>query len=206
MLMKKSGKGLAAAGCMFLAASFGSQDARAQERLASAAGSEVALSDKGTDKLAKGRKMNVYLTGYTYWDNTPPGSAEIARPVLRNKAGGTGTWASPITIAVGHRIENGRQTLDFPAGTRFYLPRLQKYAIVEDVCGDGPTPQNGPCHSGYKGHHWLDIWIGGKNMSAAESDACARRITAVQPIILDPPRDLPVNKGEIASNGCKVFG
>ncbi len=202
MLMKKARKGLAAAGCAVLAASVASQGAGAQERLAT----EVALSDKGSDKLDKGRQMDVYLTGYTWWDNTPPGSAEIARPVLRQKAGGTGTWASPITIAVGHRIENGRQTLDFPAGTRFYLPRLQKYAIVEDVCGDGPTPQNGPCHSGYKGHPWLDIWIGGKGMSAAATDACARRITAVQPIILDPPRDLPVHKGEIASNGCKVFG
>jgi hypothetical protein len=150
-------------------------------------------------------QFDIYLTGYTYWDNTPPGSAAIARPVLRKKAGGTGTWKSPITIAVGHRIENGRQTLDYPEGTRFYLPRLRKYAIVEDVCGDGPTPQAGPCHSGYMGLPWLDIWIGGKSLSPEDADACARRITAVQPIILNPPRDLPVQKGEIATTGCIVF-
>lgn len=202
-MMKKIRKfPLAAASCLFLAAPAGVQLAYAQEKLTTVAATEadVTVSEKSM------KQFEVYLTGYTYWDNTPPGSAEIARPVLRKKAGGTGTWQSPITIAVGHRIENGRQTLDFPAGTRFYLPRLQKYAIVEDVCGDGPTPQNGPCHSGHQGRPWLDIWLGGKSMSAADADACARRITAVQQIILDPPRDLPVAKGEIASNGCKVFG
>lgn len=194
--------GLTAASCLLLAAFVAGHGAQAQERLIT-----VAATDSDTKKAGISlQKFEAYLTGYTYWDNTPPGSAEIARPVLRSKAGGTGTWQSPITIAVGHRIENGRQTLDFPAGTRFYLPRLQKYAIVEDVCGDGPTPQNGPCHSGYKGRPWLDIWIGGKNMSASETDACARRITAMQTIILDPPSNLPVHKGEIASNGCKVFG
>lgn len=200
-MMKKSRKGLVAASCVFLSSALGTQVAQTQERLVT-----VATSGAEAKASEKSKKFNVYLTGYTYWDNTPPGSAEIARPVLRNKAGGTGTWKSPITIAVGHRIENGRQTLDYPAGTRFYLPRLQKYAIVEDVCGDGATPQNGPCHSGHNGHPWLDIWIGGKSMSAAETDACARRITAVQPIILDPPSNLPVQKGEIASNGCKVYG
>lgn len=201
-MRKTFGKTGRAAGVALVAATLAVGVGQAQERLVRVAGSatDVEVGGKG------GKQFDVYLTGYTYWDNTPPGSAEIARPVLRQKAGGTGTWASPITIAVGHRIENGRQTLDFPAGTRFYLPRLQKYAIVEDVCGDGPTPQNGPCHSGHNGRPWLDIWLGGKSMSAAETDACARRITAVQPIILDPPKDLPVHKGEIASNGCRVFG
>lgn len=151
------------------------------------------------------KQFPIYLTGYTYWDNTPPGSAEIARPVLRQRAGGTGTFANPITIAVGHSIVNGRQTLDYPEGTRFYLPRLRKYAIVEDVCGDGPNPQGGPCHTGHNGHPWLDIWIGGKGVSAAESDSCARRITAVQSAIINPPRGLPVHEGEIATKGCKVF-
>ena len=106
------------------------------------------------------REFRAFLTGYSYWDNTPPGSAAIARPVIHKLAGGTGTYADPITLAVGHRIDRGRQTLDYPAGTRFYFPRIQKYAIVEDVCGDGPTPQNGPCFVGHKGYPWLDIYVG----------------------------------------------
>lgn len=146
-----------------------------------------------------------YLTGYTYWDNTPPGSAAIARPVIRNRAGGTGTWKDPITIAVGHKIEAGRQTLDFPEGTRFYLPRLRKYAIVEDVCGDGAKPQNGPCHTGFKGYPWLDIWIGGRGLSQGAADDCARRITAVQEFVINPRIDLPVAPGELAQN-CRIYG
>jgi hypothetical protein len=187
---------------MFLFASVEARFVQAQESLMSVVASESAL--KESDKSPK--QFDIYLTGYTYWDNTPPGSSAIARPVLRQRAGGTGTWQSPITIAVGHRIENGLQTLDFPEGTRFYLPRLRKYAIVEDVCGDGATPQNGPCHSGHQGYPWLDIWIGGKSMAPEDSETCARRITAIQPIILNPPKDLPVHKGEIATNGCRVFG
>ena len=149
--------------------------------------------------------FTAYLTGYTYWDNTPRGSTAIARPVVHRRAGGIGTWTDPVTIAVGHRIEGGRQTLDFPEGTRFYLPNLRKYAIVEDVCGDGHQPQNGPCHSGYEGHPWLDIWIGGRKVSSSVANACAHRITALQMVVLHPRQDLLVEPGEIVASGCRVF-
>ncbi len=192
----------AMAGCLLVSGFLAASVSHAQGPDLSAS----AKNSAGSRSADVSKQFQIYLTGYTYWDNTPPGSSAIARPVLRQRAGGTGTWQSPITIAVGHRIENGLQTLDYSAGTRFYLPRLRKYAIVEDVCGDGPTPQSGPCHSGYRGHPWLDIWIGGKGVSARESDVCARRITAVQTAILNPPRNLPVQKGEIATGGCKVFG
>ena len=164
----------------------------------------VLIASSGPVAQPMTRSFRGYLTGYTFWDNTPPGSSAIARPVLRNRAGGTGTYEDPITIAVGHRIENRRQTLDYPEGTRFYIPRLQKYAIVEDVCGDGPTPQAGPCHSGHQGLPWLDIWIGGRGQSPEAADACARRITAVQDFIIHPEPGLPVDPGEIAANGCRV--
>ncbi|MFV1491395.1 hypothetical protein VWX97_10665 [Phaeobacter sp. JH18-32] len=147
-----------------------------------------------------------YLTGYSYWDNTPPGSAAIARPVLRRQAGGTGTYNDPITIAVGHAIRRGRQTLDFPAGTRFYIERLRKYAIVEDVCGDGHQPQNGPCHTGKNGRPWLDIYIGGKRNSVRDTERCMNRLTGMQPIRLNPRRGYPVAQGEISASGCQVFG
>ena len=58
------------------------------------------------------RRFNIFLTGYSYWDNTPPGSAAIARPVVHRRAGGTGTYSDPITIAVGYRLEGGRSVLD----------------------------------------------------------------------------------------------
>lgn len=168
----------------------------------------ISPSDKVLATLGSGRAekaFSAYLTGYSYWDNTPPGSAAISKPVIHRRAGGTGKYNDPITIAVGHTIIGSRQTLDFKPGTKFYIKRLRKYAIVEDVCGDGRKPQNGPCHSGYQGHPWLDIYVGGKNSKAASSTSCARKITALQQIIINPKPDYPVEVGEIADTGCKVF-
>lgn len=151
------------------------------------------------------RRFTAYITGYSYWDNTPPGSAAISKPVVHHRAGGTGTYDDPVTIAVGHTIKGRRQTLDYAPGTRFYIERLRKYAIVEDVCGDGSTPQAGPCHTGYQGHPWLDIYIGGSKHNAAQTDACARRITDLQSIIIHPNPGYAVHKGEISASGCKLF-
>ncbi len=150
------------------------------------------------------RNMKVYLTGYTYWDNTPPGSATIALPVIHKKAGGTGTYNDPLTLAVGHVIKAGDDKPDYPEGTRFYFPRLHKYAIVEDTCGDGPRPQNGPCHTGKGGKPWLDIYVGGSKMSADKSDGCSRKITGMQAAIINPGRNYPVSPGELAET-CKTF-
>jgi hypothetical protein len=150
------------------------------------------------------QRFNAYLTGYSYWDNTPPGSAAIARPVIHRRAGGTGTYNDPTTIAVGHSIVGGRQTLDFAEGTIFYIGAIQKYVIVEDVCGDGPTPQNGPCHSGRNGLPWLDIYVGGRRAGQGVADECMRRITAVHSFIINPQRGYPVIAGELANN-CQIM-
>ncbi|MCK4862050.1 MAG: hypothetical protein KAS85_09090 [Rhodobacteraceae bacterium] len=149
--------------------------------------------------------FNIYLTGYSYWDNTPPGSAEISKPVIHRKAGGRGTYSDPITIAVGHVIIGKRQTLDYKAGTRFYIPSLRKYVIVEDVCGDGHRPQDGPCHTGRNGLPWLDIYVDGSRSRSGDATQCARRITSVQNIIMNPGRDYPVVSGPLTETGCQVF-
>jgi len=149
--------------------------------------------------------FNIYLTGYSYWDNTPPASAEISKPVIHRRAGGSGTYNDPITIAVGHVIVGNRQTLDYRAGTKFYLKRLRKYAIVEDVCGDGARPQDGPCHTGKNGMPWMDIYVDGKGASAGESTQCAYRITGTHPIIMNPRRDYPVEAGALTATGCQVY-
>ncbi len=152
-----------------------------------------------------GQQMTVYLTGYSYWDNTPPGSAAIAKPVIHRRAGGRGTYNNPITLAVGHSLNGRRQTLDFPAGTRFYFPQLRKYAIVEDVCGDGPRPQNGPCHTGRNGLPWVDIYVDGKRAGNRVANSCMNRITGFHKVVLNPGRNLPVTPGPLAESGCPMF-
>lgn len=138
-------------------------------------------------------RLTTWVTGYTFWDNDPPGSAIIALPVVHDEAGGAGTWDDPVTIAVGYTGE----TWHYPPGTRFYLPRLKKYAVVEDMCAT--------CGGGYEGHPHVDIYIGGAEISPEAADACARTITAVQEIVIHPAPDYPVHPGELAMSGCRVF-
>jgi hypothetical protein len=156
--------------------------------------------------LSKGEvQMKAYITGYSYWDNTPPGSMDISNGIVHNKAGGTGTYSDPITIAVGHTISGGRDTLDYPAGTKFYFPFVQKYVIVEDTCGDGNTPQNGPCHTGYQGYPWLDLYVGGDTASKSASNDCMDDLTEIHTIIKNPGPTYPVVTGALSESGCELF-
>lgn len=153
---------------------------------ASAALAETVISSKGEETLT------AFITGYTYWDNTPPGSAAIARPVVHNKAGGTGTWSDPITVAVGHSGGGW----NYAPGTRLYIEGLRKYAVVEDLCGS--------CGRGHGGHPWLDLYVGGATTGSHTATQCAMKITGTKTIILRPSPNLPVAKGELAEN-CATF-
>ena len=151
------------------------------------------------------RITKAYLTGYSYFDNTPPGSADISHPILHTTAGGTGTYADPITVAVGHSLTGAGDVLDWTAGTRFYVPNLRKYFVAEDTCGDGPDPQAGPCHVGYPAPAttWLDLWVGGKGGTAGGADACMNAITGVWSIVINPAAGLATASGGVyGPGGC----
>ncbi|MBC7836277.1 hypothetical protein H7X87_00660 [Acetobacteraceae bacterium] len=150
-------------------------------------------------------RFEAYVTGYSYWDNTPPGSSAISNGVVHDEASGIGTYADPITLAVGHSIINGKDILDYPPGTRFYFPYLKKYVMVEDTCGDGDTPQDGPCHSGYEGHPWLDLYVDGKDVSRSASTNCMNSITDVHTVIQNPALTYAVVAGSLSETGCEIF-
>ncbi len=137
---------------------------------------------------APGRRLRVYLTGSGWWDNTPPGSSSISNPVLHRTAGGTGTYADPITAAVPYRCADG--CLQWPAGTRFYLPSLRRYAIVEDTCGDAPNSCDG------SDDNQLVVWVG-TDTSAKASRACEDRMTGTKTVIENPSPALAVTPGDI---------
>ena len=149
------------------------------------------------------RVISAYVTGYSWFDNTPAGSVTVSNPVVHASAGGTGTWQDPITVAVGHSLASGHDVLRWRAGTRFYLPSLQRYLVVEDTCGDGPTPQNGPCSTGYPApaSTWLDVWIDGRSNTRSRANACASVITGTRNAIVNPRPDHPVSSGAIAAGG-----
>ena len=194
---------LGLANCTMTAPEVESRASATPANLTAASSSGVARP--GPASAASERAFSAYITGYSYWDNTPPGSSAISKPVIHRRAGGTGTYADPITMAVGHTITGGRQTLDYPAGTRFYLSGLRKYAIVEDVCGDGAMPQNGPCHIGRNGLPWLDIYVDGAKSARESSTACMNRLTRVHRVIQNPAPGYPVVAGALTESGCEVF-
>ena len=153
--------------------------------------------------------FTAYLTGYSYWDNTPPDSTAIAfpkskgYPTAHDEAGGSGSNDDPITLAVGHAEIDGADRPDFEPGTLFYIPDFKKYAIAEDACGDSASQGSG-CHAGYYTRVWLDLWIGGSSASVSSGQACEDKITGLHQVIANPKRGYPVKKGALlVSAPCK---
>jgi hypothetical protein len=153
--------------------------------------------------------LKAYLTGYAWPDNTPPGS-DISHPVLHQEAGGTGTYADPITVAIGHSFINGKDIMDYAAGTVFYMPYLHKYFIAEDTCGDGDTPQNVPCHNLHKAGNeapagteaWLDLWVGGVGSLQSDVLKCEDAITGLHTVLLKPASNYVVSAGAVYDTSC----
>jgi hypothetical protein len=123
--------------------------------------------------------LTAFVTGYTFASNDPPYSAAIAHPGIRHQhAGGVGTYADPITLAVFR----GRH----PPGAMFYIPHVQRYFVVEDDCAT--------CTGG----EWLDMWIGGtRQESARAQENCARSLTGTFRVEINPPRGRPVSTGPL---------
>ncbi|HEY1974824.1 MAG TPA: hypothetical protein VGH89_43225 [Pseudonocardia sp.] len=138
------------------------------------------------------KQLTIWLTGYSWQDNTPPGSSIVGEPVLHKEAGGTGTFADPITVAVpGHQGDMAWQP-----GTKFYLPSVQRYVMVEDS-GAAKPPSGDDTH--------LDMWIGGQDGTKKTTDDCENQLTGNVPAQVNPPGNLPVMAGPIFASGkCNI--
>jgi hypothetical protein len=105
---------------------------------------------------------------------------------------GQGTFGDPITVAVpGHQGATA-----WPPGTKFYLPTVQRYVIVEDS-GAAPPPTQADTH--------LDMWVDGRDGTKAAVDDCEDQFTGKVPAQANPPSTLPVIVGPIYTHGrCNV--
>lgn len=148
--------------------------------------------------------LSAYLTGYGYPDNDPANSDAIAYPTTaRPHAGGRGTYADPITMAVGYTTSGSGGTVatDWPRSTIFYVPTLRRYFRVEDLCG--------ACHSSPRPvstSTWLDCWVGGKGRTAAYVDAVSAKLTGSHIVIANPASNYVVMPGEISLTGVTLYG
>lgn len=127
-------------------------------------------------------RFTAYLTSYAAGDNSPPGTGTYISGIAGN-AGGTGTYDDPITMAVGYV----GQTPDYPAGTMFYVPNVQRYFKAGDTCAS--------CHKGKAGLKWLDMYSG--DYSGAGILACENSVTGNYLVIQNPATNYKVTVGSI---------
>ena len=114
-----------------------------------------------------------------HWTTTPRAAPEIAYPNGRHPAaGGTGTYADPITAASDPR--------ELPPGTLLYVPLLQAYLVMEDDCADCIEQWE----HGRVAH--VDVWGG---MSGPGLLACEQALTPDAPVTLEvnPPPGRPTD-------------
>jgi len=135
---------------------------------------------------SSGELVDQYLTFYGWPDNDPPGNA-LAYPrrsntgAVHNTAGGTGTYEDPVSMAT--------DPSEWQVGTRFYIPFLQKYVVMEDWCAG--------CVRNWRQQrrHHIDVWMNSNarvNRSALVD--CQHRWTRPSvPTELNPPPDRTVD-------------
>jgi len=137
-----------------------------------------------------GRMWSVFVTFYGAADNDPPGSTEIAHPNDRHQeAGGSGTYADPLSLAADPRA--------LQVGTRVYYPPLRKYFVMEDDCAQCITDWR----SSRRPH--IDLWTGdfqGSALLACENALTPDGLVAVE---VNPPPGRPVDPRPLFNGrGC----
>ena len=166
--------------------------ARGSGKDSPAAGSEKAAGKaaaKAPTAGQAGKKITIDLTGYSFQDNTPPGSAEVSNPIVHHEAGGTGTFSDPITVAVPDDDQ-------FGPGTKFYVPKVKRYVIIEDT-GASSASESSDEH--------LDMWSDGEGASEDEVNDCMSQFTGTTTAEVKPPPGRPVLAGPIYSKGvCRL--
>lgn len=128
-----------------------------------------------------GTVIKAYITAYGWPDNDPAGTA-IANPVIHKGAGGVGTFADPITIAVYKGV--------YAPGTKLYVPNVRRYFIVEDTCSSCSRVPSGVTV-------WVDMWAGGNGTDDSGVLACENAVTGNFTIIKNPDANRAVVPGAL---------
>jgi hypothetical protein len=163
----------------------------------------VSEAGKATDAgrgedAAAGTTYTMLVTFYGWDDNSPPGGAiafgkSDGYPTVHDVAGGTGSYADPLTLATDH--------LELAVGAIVYLPFLQKYAVMEDDCTE--------CDSDWASgmHRHVDVWMNSDGTETVKAlNACEDRWTQdATSVEVNPPSDRPVDLAPLfvpATNTC----
>ena len=147
----------------------------------------AAAGGEEADGEPDGYVETAYLTGYSLEDNSPAGTRSTSSG---RSAGGTGTHADPITLAVGY--EGGDE---FPVGTVFYVPLVRAYFVVEDRCGACSEPRSSADYT-------IDLWVG-----SDPDDSCMYELTGAHTVVRDAgPGWAVVPRPYELGSDCRTFG
>ena len=130
--------------------------------------------------------FSAFITGYSSATNEPPNSTAIWLDGKSGSAGGTGTYADPVTVAVA----DGQ----YRYGTVFYLPHLRRYFKAADSCP--------PCKEGHKGLPWLDVYVG--DAGGPDVLKCQGKLTGIRDVIQNPKATYLVQSGAIFDGKCAI--
>ncbi|WP_100499762.1 hypothetical protein [Geodermatophilus chilensis] len=140
-----------------------------------------------TGEAPAGSIETAFLTGYSLEDNSPPGTRSTSSG---RSAGGTGTYADPITLAVGYAGGD-----EFPRGTVFYVPLVRAYFVVEDRCGACSDPTSAADYT-------VDLWVG-----SDPDDSCMYAITGPHTVVRDAgPGWVVESRPDELGADCRLFG
>ena len=125
-------------------------------------------------EAATTRSMLVTLYGWP--DNSPPGDGTAFGS---GHAGGTGTYANPVTFATDQH--------EFAPGTKVYYPYLHRYFIMQDECVECDQDwANGKFH--------IDLWVGGQGGNTTAVLNCEDALTQDSgQVVINPPTTEPVD-------------
>jgi len=130
------------------------------------------------------------VTFYGYPDNSPPGAGTAYNCGGRNNiAGGTGTYADPLTFATADG--------EFQQCEIIYLPYLKKYLRYEDSCEQCTTDwSSGKAH--------IDVWTGSNSSNGGQNQIdCEDSLTPdAQSIVRSPPNNLDVDDSALFDGSC----
>jgi len=137
-----------------------------------------------------GTTYTMYVTGFGTGDNDPPGSRAIAYPgsaPRHSQAGGQGSYADPVTVAVGTDGAGVRLN----PGVRVYISRFSKYGVIEDECAS--------CSG-----KWIDVFDGSTAADAGNLGAvadCQDRHTGNYAVEVNPPAGRAVVTTQLYAHG-----
>jgi hypothetical protein len=151
-----------------------------------AATGDSAAGDSAAGDSPDGYVETAFLTGYSLEDNSPPGTRSTSSG---RTAGGSGTYADPITLAVGYAGGD-----EFPRGTVFYVPLVRAYFVVEDRCGGCSDPTGAD--------YTVDLWVG-----SDADNSCMYAITGTHTVVRDagPGWAVEPRPYELGAD-CSLFG